>query len=123
MISPTGPAIPPGTSPWPWDLSPAGTRTCRYLLFVVVAVVALGRMYVGAHLPLDGFGGVLLGGLDGEVVRALSPPPCDLCPCDGPHLAHCRCDAGGGNDMTDMRSVAVVVSRPRLWVAPCTRTR
>ena len=41
-------------------------------LWVLVALVGIGRMYVGAHLPLDVVGGVVLGAVVGAGVRALS---------------------------------------------------
>ena len=41
-------------------------------LWALVIAVAVGRMYVGAHLPLDVVGGALLGALVGWGVRALS---------------------------------------------------
>ena len=41
-------------------------------LWALVIAVAMGRMHVGAHLPLDVVGGALLGALIGGGVRALS---------------------------------------------------
>ena len=41
-------------------------------LWVIVVLVAIGRMYAGAHLPLDVVGGALLGALIGAGVRTLS---------------------------------------------------
>lgn len=41
-------------------------------LWVIVVLVGIGRMYTGAHLPLDVLGGALLGALIGAGVRALS---------------------------------------------------
>ena len=38
-------------------------------VWAVVVLVGVGRMYVGAHLPLDILGGVLLGGLLGAAIR------------------------------------------------------
>jgi undecaprenyl-diphosphatase len=43
----------------------------RLVPFVLATVVALGRVYVGAHLPLDVIGGAALGVAVGEVVRAV----------------------------------------------------
>ena len=41
-------------------------------LWVIVVLVGMGRMYTGAHLPLDVVGGALLGALIGAGVRMLS---------------------------------------------------
>ena len=41
----------------------------------LAVVVMFGRMYVGAHLPLDLVGGVALGVIAGAVANLLIPPP------------------------------------------------
>ena len=51
---------------WPY-LSTRG----RALSAGVVAVVGLGRVYAGAHLPLDVVGGIAIGALAGMVTNAL----------------------------------------------------
>jgi membrane-associated phospholipid phosphatase len=42
----------------------------RWVLVVLAALVGLGRVYVGAHLPLDVIGGAALGVAAGGVGRA-----------------------------------------------------
>jgi undecaprenyl-diphosphatase len=42
-------------------LGPALRRTGRIVVYTVAAVVAVARVYVGAHLPLDVIGGAALG--------------------------------------------------------------
>lgn len=54
------------TAVWPY-LSTRG----RTLSVVLVAVVGLGRIYAGAHLPLDVVGGVAIGALTGIAANAL----------------------------------------------------
>ena len=54
-------------------------RPARRAAWVVVALVAIGRMYVGAHLPMDVLGGAALGWAVGALVapglgRARPPP-------------------------------------------------
>jgi membrane-associated phospholipid phosphatase len=47
----------------------------RWVPWIVVAGVAVGRVYVGAHNPLDVIAGVSLGLMIGVVVRTLAGPP------------------------------------------------
>ncbi len=54
---------------WPWV--PARVRP---VLGGVVATTAFGRMYVGAHLPLDLVGGAGLGTIIAAAIRAFSDP-------------------------------------------------
>jgi undecaprenyl-diphosphatase len=54
---------------WPW--APARARP---VLVGIVAATAFGRMYVGAHLPLDLVGGAGLGMSISAAVRMLSDP-------------------------------------------------
>lgn len=53
-------------------LAPAVPSAARPLLAAVVATTAFGRMYVGAHLPLDLVGGAGLGMMISAVARAVS---------------------------------------------------
>ena len=46
----------------------------RILLWVVAGVVCFGRMYVGAHLPLDVVGGAALGWALGSLIDAALAP-------------------------------------------------
>jgi len=50
-------------------LAPSLPRPWRVPAFALAAVVALGRLYSGAHLPLDAVGGAGLGVLSGTLVR------------------------------------------------------
>lgn len=52
------------TIAWPWLNRPA-----RIVVFILAALVGFGRVYVGAHFPLDVVGGVGLGVAVGGVVR------------------------------------------------------
>jgi undecaprenyl-diphosphatase len=52
------------TIAWPWLNRPA-----RIIVVALTALVCLGRVYVGAHLPLDVVGGVGLGVAVGGLVR------------------------------------------------------
>jgi membrane-associated phospholipid phosphatase len=47
------------------------TRPARVLAGALVALVGIGRMYVGAHLPLDVVGGAAIGALAGLAANAL----------------------------------------------------
>lgn len=58
------------TALWPY-LSTRG----RALSLVLTATVCLGRVYAGAHLPLDVVGGVAIGVLVGSVTNALVGVP------------------------------------------------
>ena len=51
-----------------WPYLPARGRT---LSLVLVAAVGLGRIYAGAHLPLDVVGGIAIGALTGIATNAL----------------------------------------------------
>lgn len=53
-----------------------GKRT-RILVIVLAAIVAIARVYVGAHLPLDVLGGAAMGWAIGSLVHLLfgAPPP------------------------------------------------
>ena len=58
-------------------LSPPG----RILVWAVVGLVALARVYTGAHLPLDVVGGVLVGwGLGCVIDLTLGTPAVRCCP-------------------------------------------
>jgi undecaprenyl-diphosphatase len=54
----------------------AAHLSVRWLLAALAlgAVVLFGRMYVGAHLPLDIVGGVALGSIAGSVVNLVMRP-------------------------------------------------
>jgi glycosyltransferase 2 family protein len=60
--------------------SPHLSPPARAAGWTAVAVVATARMFVGAHLPLDAAGGLLLGWTVGSAVRPLLLPhePLDL---------------------------------------------
>jgi undecaprenyl-diphosphatase len=64
------------TALWPY-LSTRG----RILSVVLVATVGVGRIYAGAHLPLDVAGGVAIGALAGIAANAVVGLPSD-------HLVH-----------------------------------
>jgi len=55
--------------------SPYLNRPGRVVGWTATAVIALTRIFVGAHLPLDAAGGLLLGVTTGRAVRLLLPPP------------------------------------------------
>ncbi len=56
-------------------LSPYVSRPIRRAMWGTVFVVAVGRMYVGAHLPLDVTGGWLLGWVAGSAVHVAFGSP------------------------------------------------
>ena len=49
-------------------------RRVRWGLYGVAVVVALTRVYVGAHMPLDLIGGAALGVIAGTLVHLVAPP-------------------------------------------------
>jgi uncharacterized membrane protein YbhN (UPF0104 family)/membrane-associated phospholipid phosphatase/tRNA A-37 threonylcarbamoyl transferase component Bud32 len=51
-------------------------RPARRTAWVAVALVAIARVYVGAHLPLDVVGGVALGAMIGALVNLVIGAPC-----------------------------------------------
>jgi membrane-associated phospholipid phosphatase len=51
--------------PVAWPQSPGRLRIVAVTLFVIAALVALSRVYLGAHFPGDVLGGALLGSLVG----------------------------------------------------------
>ena len=56
-------------------VQPYLTRRWRRLSWFLVAAVVFARMYVGAHLPLDVLGGVLLGWIVAVAVRLVGGTP------------------------------------------------
>ena len=54
-------------------LAPALPRTGRIIAYTLAAVVAVARIYVGAHLPLDVIGGAALGILIGSLWNIITP--------------------------------------------------
>ena len=46
----------------------------RWLIIALGSAVILGRLYVGAHLPLDVVGGVALGAVAGSAVNLVVRP-------------------------------------------------
>lgn len=56
-------------------LTPYLSRKWQVAVWFVVALVALGRIYVGAHLPLDVIGGVAMGWALGSIVHVLLGEP------------------------------------------------
>jgi len=75
----TGPGFPSGhaavAAALATVLSPYIGRRSRQLAWGVVWAVALGRVYVGAHLPLDVLGGVALGWLVGSLLHVVRGAP------------------------------------------------
>ena len=59
-----------------------GGEAARRPLAAVVATTAFGRMYVGAHLPLDLVGGAGLGLIVAGCVIELRPARTDAAPTD-----------------------------------------
>ncbi len=55
--------------------APHFPRSIRRALWGLVALIALARMYVGAHLPIDVIGGVALGWLLGAIVHLVRGAP------------------------------------------------
>ncbi|HEU4481085.1 MAG TPA: phosphatase PAP2 family protein [Actinomycetota bacterium] len=51
------------------------SRGWRIVLWSLVAIVAVGRLYVGAHLPLDVVGGAALGWAIGAAITVVIGPP------------------------------------------------
>lgn len=63
---------------------PYVNRTGRVILWTVVALVALARVYTGAHLPLDVVGGAMVGWATGCIVNfVLGTPAPACCPASG----------------------------------------
>jgi glycosyltransferase 2 family protein len=56
-------------------LTPYLSRKWQVVVWCVVALVAFGRIYVGAHLPLDVIGGVAMGWAIGSIVHVLLGEP------------------------------------------------
>jgi undecaprenyl-diphosphatase len=57
------------------ELAPMLSRTARPFPFAVASIVALARIYVGAHLPLDALGGAALGWALGRTTAELDARP------------------------------------------------
>ena len=77
--------------------SPYLSRPARLLVWLLAIAVCLGRVYVGAHLPLDVIGGAAFGWAIGSLVNLLpgvSPP-------ERGHRspAHRRAEAVGGDSL------------------------
>jgi glycosyltransferase 2 family protein len=56
-------------------MTPYLSRRWQVAVWVIVALVAFGRIYVGAHLPLDVIGGVAMGWAIGSIVHVLLGEP------------------------------------------------
>jgi undecaprenyl-diphosphatase len=54
-----------------WPSEPARARLGGALAFLLAALVALSRVYLGAHFPSDVFSGALLGALVGALAAGL----------------------------------------------------
>jgi undecaprenyl-diphosphatase len=61
-------------------------RRLRVAIWTVAVLVCVGRMYVGAHLPLDVIGGAGLGVAIGAMVHLILGVPSEELP--GPHELH-----------------------------------
>ena len=60
-------------------LTPYISKKMRYIVWLFVFLISVGRIYVGVHLPLDIIGGVLLGYIIGLSLRLiLGTPICTL---------------------------------------------
>ena len=55
--------------------SPYLGKRSRIIAWIIAGVVCLGRIYVGAHLPLDVAGGAALGWAIGSLVHTILGPP------------------------------------------------
>lgn len=55
--------------------SPYLGKRSRIIVWIIAGVVCLGRLYVGAHLPLDVAGGAALGWAIGSLVHAVLGAP------------------------------------------------
>jgi len=60
-------------------ISPYLSPTGRVLVWTVVGLVALARVYTGAHLPLDVVAGVLVGWGFGSIVNLTLGTPARAC--------------------------------------------
>jgi glycosyltransferase 2 family protein len=56
-------------------LSPYLSRNWRFVAWLIAVLVALARVYVGAHLPLDVLGGLAVGWAMGSIVHVLLGEP------------------------------------------------
>ena len=55
--------------------TPYLSRKWQVTVWVIAALVGFGRIYVGAHLPLDVFGGMAMGWAIGSIVHVLLGEP------------------------------------------------
>ena len=56
-------------------VTPYLSRRWQVAVWIIVALVAFGRIYVGAHLPLDVIGGMAMGWAIGSIVHVLLGEP------------------------------------------------
>ncbi len=56
-------------------VTPYLSRKWQVTVWVIAALVGFGRIYVGAHLPLDVFGGMAMGWAIGSIVHVLLGEP------------------------------------------------